>query len=103
MCHDHWPVVSDGLNGLCVAALCEVIVHLCAYNCFAFLMPRDRLVLALLRSSSSPDLKASLAACAVLCHVGMVLVTVTSSVRYKQSLCQCIPEGLCDGCCWLPL
>ncbi len=47
-------VVSDGLNGLpqapCVSAVCEVIVDFRAYDRFAFLMPQDRLALAVCNS-----------------------------------------------------
>lgn len=56
--------VSDGLKGLsqtlCVSAVCEVIIDFfCAYDHFAFLMPQDRLALAVLRAALSPDLNAS--------------------------------------------
>ncbi len=56
-------VVSDGLNGLpqapCVSAVREVIIDFLSSDCFAFLMPRDRLALVVLRAALSPDLNAS--------------------------------------------
>ncbi len=63
------------------------------YDRFAFLMPRDRLALAVLRAALSPDLNASSLVfssprtSAVIhgfrfARVVMVLVTVTSSMQF---------------------
>ncbi len=62
-----WPtrnerglIVSDGLNGLpqdpCVSAICVVIIDFLTIWRSAFLMPQDRLALAVLRAALSPDL-----------------------------------------------
>ncbi len=90
-------VVSDGLNALpqapCISAVCEMIIYLMPYDRFAFLMPRDRLPLAVLRAALSPDLNASSLVIssprtsAVIhgfrfARVVMVLVTVTSSMQF---------------------
>ncbi len=95
-------VVSDCLNalphGACVSAVSEVIIDFFLFLFFAndrfkFLMPQDRLALAVLRAALSPDLKASFLVfssprnSAVIhgfwfARVLMFLVTVTSSMHF---------------------
>ncbi len=109
-------VVSDGLNGLPQGRVSLLSVKwlliFWAYDRFAFLMPQDRLALAVLRAALSPDLNASSLVfssprtSAVIHGFWFARVWWWSwwlshhpcTFWCKQSQFQCTPAGLC-GCC----